>query len=275
MARATGARPAGPLPHPPHREGRPRLRWPDGGGSANIKQRLSALKGVFGEKMPYRAPHTAAPALGALRQLGGQFQVSSVPFEGSTPMRKALEAVEVSLHRQERGYSPAACFGRMPAGFRISTGSSSALASAGKMSRGGKTEDIEDCHAPGLSPSGPLAGNPQGANWCGHRWSAWGRVKDVVSGIGMAEGLYRLRVEDQGGLVYVGQGSVKSRLHAHVAKAGQAELRQASFFACPGLECSVVLSSIWLASQRLELENDLIAAHVLEAGEAPRAQFLG
>ena len=41
------------------------------------------------------------------------------------------------------------------------------------------------------------------------------------------------------------------------------------------LECSWVLDDGWRSHQRLELETDLIAAHMLAMGEAPAAQFLG
>jgi hypothetical protein len=41
------------------------------------------------------------------------------------------------------------------------------------------------------------------------------------------------------------------------------------------LEYSWVANSDWLPHQRLELENDLIAAYLLERGQVPKAQFLG
>jgi hypothetical protein len=50
---------------------------------------------------------------------------------------------------------------------------------------------------------------------------------------------------------------------------------QAHWFAASDLECSWTTNDSWLGHQRLELENDLIAAHVLEHGAPPSAQFLG
>jgi hypothetical protein len=50
---------------------------------------------------------------------------------------------------------------------------------------------------------------------------------------------------------------------------------QARWFGVPDLECSWTTNDSWLGHQRLELENDLIAAHVLEHGAPPSAQFLG
>ena len=41
------------------------------------------------------------------------------------------------------------------------------------------------------------------------------------------------------------------------------------------LECSWVLNKAWLAHQRLELETDLIAAHILATGNVPAVQSLG
>jgi hypothetical protein len=47
------------------------------------------------------------------------------------------------------------------------------------------------------------------------------------------------------------------------------------FSAAHQLECSWVLNESWYPYQRLELENDLIASHVLMTGQVPAAQFLG
>ena len=59
------------------------------------------------------------------------------------------------------------------------------------------------------------------------------------------------------------------------AKAARPDHPQARWFSTPGLECSWTINHGWLAHQRLELENDLIAAHFLEHGAPPSAQFLG
>jgi hypothetical protein len=86
---------------------------------------------------------------------------------------------------------------------------------------------------------------------------------------------YRIGPENDPGLVYVGEGNVRDRLRAHQAKIGR-DHRQACILAEAGrVECSWVLSEHWLPHQRLELENDLIAAHVLIMGKPPTAQFLG
>jgi hypothetical protein len=88
-----------------------------------------------------------------------------------------------------------------------------------------------------------------------------------------ATGLYRLRISDQAGLLYIGQGKVLARMNAHLGKGGQPSHRQSSIFAST-LECSWIVAPSWLAHQRLELENDLMAAYVLSTGTIPPAQFI-
>ena len=53
-----------------------------------LKQRLGMLRGVYGEEMPYRDPHTAAPALWALRRQDG------CHFEVSVSVRVQLSGVK-------------------------------------------------------------------------------------------------------------------------------------------------------------------------------------
>jgi hypothetical protein len=240
-----------------------------------IRKRLAALKGVYGPEMPFRAPHTAGPALWALRQLGGDFEVSVAAIEGTTPWLKGLVAVEVALYRQARGCSPTVNFGRMPSGFRMSTGSDARLVAAGKRYRGGRAEAPDEIVHPGNAPLGALDGDPLSRSWCGHRWSEWGPVSATSKSIGATEGLYRLRDREKPGLLYIGQGLVRTRLRDHVAKGAKPDHRQGFHFASPSLECSVALCSEWLPFQRLEFENDLIAAYILTTGEVPGAQFLG
>jgi len=246
-----------------------------GMGTMTLRKRLAMLKGVFGSLMPYRDPHTAAPALWSLRQLGGEFEVSVAAVQGSTPWRKALEAVEIGLYRQEHLKSPTVNFGRMPKGFSMSSGNNAKLVAAGKRHRGGPTAIEDESHLPGLPPPGPLGGDPQAAEWCGHQWSTWKPV-EAVANLSRAAGLYRLRDGAMKGLLYIGQGLVRARLQAHVAKTLRPDDEQGRVFAKRNrLECSFVLNPALLAHQRLELENDLIAAHVLATGEVPPAQFIG
>jgi len=80
---------------------------------------------------------------------------------------------------------------------------------------------------------------------------------------------------DPRGLLYVGEGAIRARLSAHAEQALVREHRQGRVFAVARLECSWVRDPAWPSFQRLKLETDLIAAHVLELGTAPCGQFLG
>lgn len=231
--------------------------------------------------MPYRDPHTAGPALWALRHATGcDFEVSVAPIAGSTPWRKGLECVAISLYRQGHGASPTVNFGRMPAGYLMSSGNNARLVAANKRFRGGPTTEEDASHTAGLAPIGELAGDPLAPHWGGHDWSAWAPFSLSTSPTsrleaGVVNGLYRIRRSgDKPALLYIGQGRVVMRLGAHQRKADRPELRQASIFT-GRLDYSAVLNETWLPHQRLELENDLIAAYILHTGAIPAAQFLG
>lgn len=242
-----------------------------------LPQRLGMLRGLYRDEMPYADPHTAAPALWALRHASGcEFECSVVPIEGSTPWRKGMEAVAIALYRQANGQSPTIEFGRVPVGYHPSSPNNARLVAAGKRNRGGPSPDPHVRHASGIAPMGPLSGDPHGASWGGHAWTPWSPLRETgASGITAGTGLYRIRGDDDGSLLYVGQGKVPSRPLAHSAKTTKADHRQGRIFAAQQrLEWSAVLNSAWLSHHLLELENDLIAAHILGVGEVPAAQFL-
>jgi hypothetical protein len=111
--------------------------------------------------------------------------------------------------------------------------------------------------------------------WGGHRWTEWLSLDEwrhAPDGLG----LYRIRGSAEG-LVDIGQGSIRARLDTHrrktldpaSARAQRQVLRQQG-----PLEFSAVTGS-WEHHQRLELETDLIAAHILELGIVLPAQFIG
>ena len=78
-----------------------------GTGTMNLRSRLAMLKGIYGDTMPYNDPHTAGPALWAMRRKSGkEYEVSVIPIEGPTPWRKGMEALAIGLYRQEHGRSP-------------------------------------------------------------------------------------------------------------------------------------------------------------------------
>jgi hypothetical protein len=249
-----------------------------GKGGMTLRKRLGMQRGVYVNEMPYTDPHTAAPALWALRQSTGvEYEVSVAPFPGPVPWRKGIEAMAVALHRQEFGRSPTANFGRMPAGFRKSSGNNQRLARAGKRFRGGACNTEEPHHAPGIPPVGPLTGGPQDAGWGGHSWSEWQPLGPAtIPPTATAAGLYRIRDAARSGLLYIGEGLVAARLLAHWRKTRTPGNPQGTVFgSAVRPECSWVLNAGWLPHQRLELECDLIGAHLLVAGTVPPAQFIG
>lgn len=175
-----------------------------------FKKRLRLLRTSITSRCPYRDPHTAGPALWALRQLHTlPFLVSVVPIEGSTVWHMGLGYVAISLYRQEHLCSPTVNFGCMPPGYRMSSANNSRLASAGKRFRGGFTDIQDASHLPGIAPAGPLEGDPCSQTWCGHVWSEWVAIGEALRIIPpKATGLYRLWIPDQAGLLYIGQGVV-------------------------------------------------------------------
>lgn len=211
--------------------------------------------------MPYRDPHTTGPALWALRHRDGcDFEVAVIEVPSTVPQRKALEAAAITLYRLGSGRSPAASFGRMPAGYRISSGNNARLAAAGRRFRGGPDPAVPA--GPASVPVHGLPGDdPASADWMGWAWSPWApisRARRSAAGTG----LYRVRSSCHAGLVYVGQGAIAFRLRAHAAKALSVGHRQGPGFS-GDLETSwLALPGLALVSL-LEHENDLIAAHVL------------
>src|SRR5262249_43372727 len=66
----------------------------------HLRERLRMLRGVYRTQMPYRDPHTVAPALWAQRQLGGEdYEASTCPVVGDVRWRKALECVAIAIYR--------------------------------------------------------------------------------------------------------------------------------------------------------------------------------
>jgi hypothetical protein len=247
-----------------------------GSGGMNLRKRLAMLKGIFGDEMPYRDPHTAGPALWVLVQEGSVLEVSTATVEGTTPWRKGLEAVAIALYRQQHRCSPSVNFGRMPFGYTMSSGNNAKLVAAGNRFRGGITADAHACHAPGVEPTGALDGPPQGGEWVGLRWSNWQPLAAAVASLTRASGVYRIRSDEGNQLLYIGEGVIGPRLEAHLRKCDDENNMQGDIFASANrLECSYVVNESWLHHQRLEVENDLIAAHVLMTNRVPEAQFIG
>lgn len=250
-----------------------------GGGSSHLRGRLSGQQAIYGVEMPYADPHTAAPGLWALKQeMNCEFEVSVLSLDCSDSRRKAIEALVISDHRQTFQCSPTINFSRMPRGWKKSSGVSTKLKREGKEERGGRCSEITSHHMPGIAPVGNLDLEIGANDWCGHNWSRWCPLDQLSNHLAEpTNGLYRIRGDKATErLVYIGQGSVRSRLGMHFKEATAAKTDKGKALALGGrLEVSWVLNRDWSAVQREELENDLIAAHYLSTGEAPIAQFGG
>ena len=244
-----------------------------------LRRRLAMQSGVYAEAMPFTDPHTAGPALWALRhQTSALYEASVLTVSGTTQWRKAVEALAVALHRQQFGRSPTINFGRMPSGFRRSSGNNRSLVLAGKRFRGGLCDANEQYHAQGVPPVGPIAGgDPQDLRWCGHVWSSWQPLDRTAKFPAVtARGLYRIRDAGKAGLLYIGEGIVAARLIAHRRKCRKPGDAQGDVFgAAERLQCSWVLNDEWMPHHRLELECDLIGSHLLGRSVVPPAQFVG
>ncbi len=238
-----------------------------GEGSMNLRLRLGMLRGVYTSTMPYRDPHTAAPALWAIRQeTNHDFEVSVMSVDGTTFWRKGLECLAISLYRQEQNCSPTVNFGRISEKYRMP----GYRAQSDLANIGDKTSN----HQIGIKPYGPLTGTIETLDWCGHLWTPWTHVAECRNKISRSlAGLYRIRFKEHGILTYIGEGYIIDRLTAHLKKAFISSHSQREFFALEGLECSWTVNDTWLRHQRLELENDLIAAHILATNKVPIAQF--
>jgi hypothetical protein len=267
--------PASPGLYRIRRVGREQLDY-IGETSNSLRGRLGMLRGIYRDVMPYRDPHTAAPALWALRHSSQcAFEASVLPFDGSDQEREGLEAAAITLYRQEWRCSPTVNFGRMPVGYRMSSGNNADLEKRGKRVIGGATTEQDESHHLGIAPASDLAGAPTDPRWCGHKWSAWHRLPDELDRLPDTKGLYRLTLAGDSTLVYVGQGSIATRIRDHLAKGSIRGHRQQRAFADERLSCSYVEIPDALRHHRLELEMDLIGAHVVAIGAPPTAQFLG
>jgi hypothetical protein len=235
-----------------------------------LRERLGALKGVYGELMPYNDPHTVGPALWAHRiDTGETFEVSVAVLEVDKADRMGREALEVTKQRIIDGCSPAYNFGRMPHGWIKSTGNNRRLVEAGRRSRG-RRMTAEELAAAGRDPSVPppatLEGDVRAADWMGLEWREADRSPPGRDDVGV----YRIGRGGDGPLEYLGQGLVAARRKVHAAGWAldlAAEERAGTVWDWVGLTLG--------ARQLLEVENDLIAGHMVTFATPPLVQFGG
>lgn len=239
------------------------------GGS--LRERLGSIAGAFRDVMPYNDPHTAAPAIWAYRHRDGcDFEAAVMPTDADVQHRKALESVAIWAQRDATGRSPAINFGGMPVGYVKSSQNNRRLVEQGKRFRGGP-----DSQCSPAVPSAPCRSGLDrvvtGDAWANLPWSPWTAIDERAAA---QIGVYRIRrAAEQAFLVYIGQGSISARLRAHRAKSRQIDHRQAAHFS-GAVEVSYAPLDV-PSRTLLEVENDLIAAHTIQVGGPPTAQFLG
>ena len=161
-------------------------------------------------------------------------------------------------------------FGRMPEGWIKSSGNNRRLVLAGKRFRGHR--DASESRVPDAAAPLDLHGEPKSNDWLGLTWQELRKDRAQAK----TAGLYRALHKNSETLTYVGQSStsIAARVSAHLAKATKPGHRQARFFNETIIWEWADLSEL-KRTQLLEIENDLIASHMLAHDRPPDAQFLG
>ena len=232
----------------------------------SLRGRLGQLKSAFDDCMPYSDPHTAGPGLWALRQEEGvEFECSVLVKEGEIAVRKGLECLEITRHRLAQGQSPYLNFGRMPPGWRKSTGNNRRLVEQGCRRRGCRDLDVQ--RVPEAPPPATFTQDPLDPQLFGLMWQQFSAAVSPPSIVGV----YRAIAGED--IIYFGQGDVRTRISAHARKVST-KSRQAGALSQVTRWEYVALPEL-APQQLLEVENDLIAHHVQSRGFAPAAQFLG
>ncbi len=239
------------------------------GQTKDLRKRVGMLNGIYGDVMPYSDPHTAGPGFWALLQDEGcDFEIAVAEVTGDVVSRKGLESLVISTHRVEHARSPTLNFARMPDGWIKSSGNSAKLVAKGRRERGRR--DPSAIRVPETPPPATLRVDPRSASWLGHEWSGFATSLPPSGTVGV----YRLLRREETDLVYVGQGEIADRIKNHLAKGRNPVHRQYDYFAGDLVWDWVELSRTQ-STQLQEIENDLIASHVLLHGHPPGAQFRG
>jgi hypothetical protein len=150
-----------------------------------------------------------------------------------------------------------------------SSGNNRRLVEAGKRFRGYRMSDEEIAALPpdaSVPPPAALEGDTRAADWLGLAW----RDTDIDPPGRRDVGVYRITTRTHGPLDYLGQGLVASRWRSHAdgwVTDLAAERTDVTAWGWVPLEIG--------ARQLLELENDLIASHMVIFVRPPLVQFGG
>lgn len=206
---------------------------------------------------PWNDPHTAAPALWALRYDEGlEYEVSASPVGVSTATRQCMEDALLYRYRLEAGESTLANHGRFPAGWNRPSNRKRAR----RMER--VSDGPDSAPGPSLAPCRPH-GSPEDSDWLELAWSPMRALSEVGSDSPRSAGVYRLL--EEGRVVYLGESSfLRDRIHAHRRRFRDRAMR-ASWVEMPDA----------LPHQLTERETDLIGAYYLAQGEPPLLQYAG
>lgn len=229
----------------------------------SLRGRLRALfRGIYDGEMPYNDPHTASPSFWAIVDRHGPgFEVSGTTPDVATDsqQRKAIEDALIAVHRRETETNLVGNFGRMPPGYSKSKSRSTDV-------RGGLcTDKTLRSFREGVDPLPWTNNDDVTANdWMGLDWSGPQPLADVESTVPEEPGVYRIWDDEVvPPLEYLGETvNLRSRFTRHRRNRGDHLVY--SYTILPEYDEKFQLSQV---------ESELLGAHWLACGAAPRDQY--
>lgn len=226
----------------------------------NLRERLAGLRSnTRAAEMPFNDPHTAAPRLWSYQDAEGlEYEASAAEFDAAKNNRMALECYLLWQYRLEAGSSTLCNFGRLHPRYTASKNRSTGM--RGRLLGG---SDPDGGGGPSVSAL-PKIGTPGMSRWMGLTWSPAALLSaSSLAHVQAVPGVYTLMGE-AGNVVYIGEsGKLSVRLRSHAEYPWGMAVR---YTVCE-------LPAGYSATQRLEVENDLIAGFYTERRMAPAYQF--
>ena len=218
------------------------------GQTNSLRRRLLSLRvSLKDQEMPWNDPHVASARFWALSEQEEVELEASVASSPNNPIiRKSFESLTIAHHRRDFGCSPTFNFGRMPDGWIASS-------SRSKGERGYYDSQIK--YSKHQSSMFSTDSELRSKDWLGMEWEVFDNINIEEAG-----GVYRGLDPETELPIYIGESSrITNRIRSHQKKI------EASWqwVAMPGLD----------HSQRLEIENDLIASVICSTGQPPLMQF--